>query len=90
MEAAGFLTIQSMSESKRKKSAERIIKNPQIYKVCEGCDSILSKNNSGGVPVSVCPNCHGYRFDEDPDRVVSQAKENMERGQRSVTPEDLG
>jgi hypothetical protein len=53
------------------------------YKVCEGCDSIVTAE------VVICPNCHGYRFDADPTRVVDQAVELGTREQRSVTAEDL-
>ena len=44
-----------------------IASNPFDYQVCEGCESIVG---SGTV---ICPNCHGYRFDNDPVRVVDQA-----------------
>jgi hypothetical protein len=37
----------------------------------------------------VCPNCHGYRFDCDPIRVVDQALLLGSREKRSVTAEDL-
>src|SRR6188474_1640278 len=42
--------------------------NPTGYKVCEGCDSIV------GSGVALCPNCHSYRFDASPDRVILQAR----------------
>ena len=52
--------------------------------VCEGCDSILAASTI------ICPSCHSYRFDHEPDRVVKQALELGARAQRSVTAEDLG
>ena len=52
----------------RKKRAEKIIGEPGKYKVCEGCESIVVAK------ATTCPSCHGYRFDESPDRVIAQAK----------------
>ena len=63
--------------------AEKIISAPQNYKVCEGCDSIVTERVVG------CPNCHGYRFDESPERVVEQARILASRPQQSVTASDL-
>jgi len=63
--------------------AEKIISAPDNFKVCEGCDSIVTMR------VTSCPNCHGYRFDEAPGRVVEQARLLASRPQQSVTAEDL-
>ena len=67
----------------RAKKAAKIIAQPSDYKVCEGCESIVR------LPAVTCPNCHGYRFDDDPDAVVAQAKLLASREQRSVVEEDL-
>ena len=69
--------------AERRARAEKIIASPGNYKVCEGCESIVSMK-----PVT-CPNCHGYRFDEDPEVVVRQASALAGRPQRSVTARDL-
>ncbi len=63
--------------------AEKIITAPDNFKVCEGCDSIVTAR------VVNCPNCHGYRFDESPERVVEQARHLATRPQQSVTAQDL-
>jgi uncharacterized paraquat-inducible protein A len=63
--------------------AEKIIAAPDNFKVCEGCDSIVTAR------VVNCPNCHGYRFDESPERVVEQAQHLATRPQQSVTAQDL-
>ena len=63
--------------------AEKIIAAPDNFKVCEGCDSIVTAR------VVNCPNCHGYRFDESPARVVEQARLLATRPQQSVTAQDL-
>ncbi len=68
----------------RAATAARIIANPSAYKVCEGCDSIV------GADTALCPNCHSYRFEPSPERVILQAKVLGAREQTSVTAEDLG
>lgn len=68
----------------RAETAARIASKPQDYKVCEGCDSIVGKSTA------ICPNCHSFRFDDEPETVVSQAVLLGSREQRSVTAEDLG
>jgi hypothetical protein len=72
-----------MSLSERAAKAAKIAEEPNLYKVCEGCDSIVTKR------VATCPSCHGYRFNEDPSFVVEQAKILGSREQRSVLTEDL-
>ena len=72
-----------MSLSERAAKAAKIAEEPQLYKVCEGCDSIVTKR------VTTCPSCHGYRFDEDPQAVVQQAKILGAREKTSVLTEDL-
>jgi len=69
--------------SDRMKKAREIASNPTDFKVCEGCDSIV------GAAVNTCPNCHAYRFDESPSRVVDQAIYLGSRKQTSVTTENL-
>jgi hypothetical protein len=63
--------------------AQRIARNPAAYKVCEGCDSII------GTAAALCPNCHSFRFDPSPSRVVDQALLLGAGAQKSVTAEDL-
>lgn len=77
----------TMSESappNRSAAAAKIAANPLGYKVCEGCDSII------GSAAALCPNCHSYRFDATPERVVLQARILGAREQTSVTADDLG
>jgi nitrate reductase beta subunit len=69
--------------SDRAKKAAKIIAKPHDFKICEGCDSIVASR------VATCPNCNGYRFDEDAAAVISQAKMLASREQRGVTSEDL-
>lgn len=69
--------------AERRARAEKIVSNPTGFKVCEGCESIVSVK-----PVT-CPNCHGYRFDESPEAVVRQARMLAGRPQQSVTARDL-
>ena len=67
----------------RLKQAEKIAAQPQQYKVCEGCGSIVVAR------AVTCPSCHAYRFDGSPERVVSQAKELALKNPVSVTTSDL-
>ena len=69
--------------SERSEKAAKIIAQPGNFKVCESCDSIVARR------VALCPNCNGYRFDEEPDRVIEQAKALAARAQTTVTHEDL-
>lgn len=79
--------MKSMSDSpppNRAATAAKIAANPTGYKVCEGCDSIV------GINAALCPNCHSYRFEISPERVVLQARILGAREQTSVTADDLG
>jgi hypothetical protein len=67
----------------RADKARQIAASPADFQVCEGCDSIV------GARVSLCPNCHSYRFDTSSNRVVEQAMMLGAREQQSVTAEDL-
>ena len=79
---ACFHTVE-LFPSERLAKAQEIASNPGEYQVCEGCESIV------GLETIICPNCHSYRFDEDPIRVVDQAIVLGSREKRSVTAEDL-
>jgi hypothetical protein len=69
--------------TERSEKAAKIIAEPGQFKVCEGCDSIVTRR------VALCPNCNSYRFDESPEAVVAQAKALASRAQTTVTHEDL-
>jgi hypothetical protein len=72
-----------MSLSQRAAKAAEIAREPHLYKICEGCDSIVTQR------VATCPSCHGYRFNTDPAAVVKQAEILGSREQTSVLSEDL-
>ena len=67
----------------RQKQAARILEQPDDYKVCEGCGSIVT------IRTSHCPSCHAYLFDESSDRVAAQAKLLAARQASSVLSSDL-
>ena len=69
--------------SDRASKAAKIVADPGAFKICEGCESIVAAR------VTTCPNCHGYRFDEDSERVVTQAQLLASRAQTSVRAEDM-
>ncbi len=67
----------------RAERAAQIAKQPELYKVCEGCESIVVRE------AVTCPNCHGYRFDSDAVRVCTQAEILGKRLPTSVPPSEL-
>ena len=73
----------STALSERAKQAAKIVGHPERYKVCEGCDSIVAER------VSTCPNCFGYRFNDERQAVIEQAQLLGSREQTSVVAEDL-
>jgi uncharacterized paraquat-inducible protein A len=70
-------------QSARQRAA-RIIKHPDNYKVCCGCDSILSR------VVGICPRCSAYRYDSSPETVRATARAIIARRKSSThLPETL-
>ena len=69
--------------AERAARAQKIIEAPQNYKVCEGCESIVTRR------VATCPNCHGYRFNSAEDEIIAQSKVLASRPQTSVTESDM-
>ena len=56
------------SAQERKQRADKIISDPGNYKICHGCESILTAE------VPTCPNCHAYRFEGEQTLVIAQAE----------------
>lgn len=71
------------SVEERAAKARQIVESPDEFQVCEGCESIVASG------VTICPNCHSYRFDDSATRVVEQALVLGSREQQSVTVADL-
>jgi uncharacterized paraquat-inducible protein A len=69
--------------AERAARAEKIIAEPQNFKICEGCDSIVATR------VNSCPNCHSYRFNDDQQEIIAHARLLASRPQTSVTSSDL-
>ena len=69
--------------NERARRADKIVRNPEKYKICGGCESIISAK------VTICPNCHAYRFISDKTMVIVQAQELGTREPRSVAFNDL-
>ena len=67
----------------REQQALGIVNNPQLYKVCCGCESIVVAR------VNLCPNCHGYRFLVDAQSVIDQARYLSTRQVNTPTPDDF-
>jgi Zn finger protein HypA/HybF involved in hydrogenase expression len=66
----------------RAQRAAQIITHAQQYKVCEGCDSIVTADTI------MCPTCHSYRFDATAARVIAQAEYLATRPPKSLQIED--
>lgn len=64
-------------------AAIQIMTQPHLYKVCEGCDSILKESSN------ICPNCKSYRFDCNELSVANMAKYLSTKEQKTVTEKDL-
>jgi hypothetical protein len=77
------MTQTSDSIEERARQADKIIRNPDNYKICEGCDSIVLTK------VHTCPNCASYRFLESPAAVICQARILGTRERRSVIISDF-
>lgn len=64
-------------------AAIKIALNPQNYKICEGCDSIVVASTR------ICPNCHSYRYNYNVEDVIDQADNLSNQEQKTVTKEDM-
>ena len=60
-----------------------IIAAPWNYKICEGCDSIVT------IQTRICPNCKSYRFNDDIETIKAHASKIAKEEQKTVTEEDL-
>jgi len=69
--------------NERARRADKIVRNPENYKICGGCESIVAEK------VTICPNCHAYRFITEENRIIIQAQELANREPRSVAITDL-
>lgn len=67
----------------RARQADKIVKNPSQYKICEGCDSIVLAR------AATCPNCASYRFEEEVSKIISQARILGMRQRTTVLAADL-
>lgn len=70
-------------DEKRISAAIQIMTEPWLYKVCEGCDSILKET------AAICPSCKSYRFDYKELSIAKMAKELANSEQKTVTEDDL-
>jgi len=77
------MSTEDSASTERARQAAKILENPQQYKVCEGCGSIVTARTVS------CPSCHAYQFDESTERVASQAHSLAQRGASAVLSSDL-
>ena len=69
------------AEEDRKRRGQKIVANPEGYKICEGCGNILRRN------VVICSSCHSYRFSFD--GIAALALLLASRPAQGVQPEDF-
>lgn len=81
--ALEHMTQETESLMERARRADKIVRNPVKYKICVGCESIVAAK------VGICPNCHSYRFDNDPGSIVAQARVLGQRLPQSVMNSDF-
>ena len=67
----------------RIRTAKKIASRPGDFKVCMGCDSVVA------IRVILCPSCHAYRYETDPEFVADHAMATAKKEQETVTREDL-
>lgn len=69
--------------TKREKQAFLILSDPSSYKICEGCDSIVTKKTV------ICPSCKAYKFNSDINTLKEHCIKLALNDQKSVQKEDL-
>lgn len=67
----------------RRNQAAKILEQPEQFKICEGCESIVARR------VVICPGCDSYRFEESSEAICEHARELAEREPTSVLASDL-
>ncbi|MBQ2813902.1 MAG: hypothetical protein IJE66_02700 [Akkermansia sp.] len=66
-----------------KEMATTVANDPGSYKICQVCGAIVDK------AADTCPDCSGYRFDEDTDNVVGRALLLGARGSSAISHLDI-
>jgi RNA polymerase subunit RPABC4/transcription elongation factor Spt4 len=59
----------SRFESARLKIIKRVIENPEAFKACESCDTIVLREEH------ICPTCGAYRFTKSKKNIIKIAEE---------------
>lgn len=72
-----------MSLDKRLQQALVILLQPENFKICEGCDSVVT------LKTVICPGCKAYRFNGNIEDIITHTEMLAERQQQTVTDEDL-
>lgn len=69
--------------SSRKEAAEYVAKKYKQFKVCEGCESVVSNQ------LPICPICYTYRFDASKEAVISTSLRIGSRERETLLDSDL-
>lgn len=67
---------------KKEIAAQRILKNADLYKVCEGCESVVL------IDSIFCPICSGYRFNESLTVLLKTIKELLKKENTTIVKSD--
>jgi len=70
------------TQKKKEEAAQRILKNADLYKVCEGCESVVLFESV------YCPVCDGYRFNENLTVLVQTIKALLKKKNTSIVKHD--
>jgi len=67
----------------RKEVCDFVIENPDLFKVCDGCESIVS------FKTNICPVCSSYRFIDESKTVKIMAKKFKNKPRQSLLDSDF-
>ncbi len=68
-----------MKKSDRQEIVNAIMNDPESYKVCCICGGIVDRS------ADICPDCSGYRFDDDKEAVSNRALDLASGRSNAVT-----
>lgn len=69
-------------QKKKELMAQKILRNADLYKVCECCESVVLYDSI------FCPLCSGYRFDEGLSKLVQTVKALIKKKNTTIIDSD--
>jgi len=80
MEKSKLDKLKSMT---RKEVCDFVVENWDLFKSCDGCESILSQRTN------ICPVCSCYRFNEQEKLIKKLAKKFKNKPRKSLLDSDF-